>query len=157
MDLSDANLYTLLRSRFPTDLGTTAIETPAGLYYTWRDLERASGRMANWLASLGIAPGARVAVQVEKSPEVLMLYLACLRAGLVYVPLNTAYQRGELEYFLSDAQPALVVCDPVREAEIAPLARAAGARIATLGESREGSLLAQAASHADEFATVRGY
>ena len=154
MDLSDANLYSLLRGRFPTDLDTTAIETPAGLYYTWRDLERASGRVANWLASLGIAPGARVAVQVEKSPEVLMLYLACLRAGLVYVPLNTAYQRGELEYFLSDAQPALVVCDPAREAEIAPLARAAGARIATLGESRDGSLLAQAASHPDEFAIV---
>ena len=154
MTAPDANLYTLLRSRFPENLDATAIETGAGLYYTWRDLERASGRMANWMAREGIAPGARVAVQVEKSPEVLMLYLACLRAGLVYVPLNTAYQRGELEHFLHDAQPALVVCDPAREAEIAPLARAAGAHLATLGESREGSLLRLAAPEPEVFPTV---
>ncbi len=74
----------------------------------------ASGCIAKWLASLQLKRGDRVAVQVEKSPECLMLYLATLRAGMVYVPLNTAYQRSELDYFLRDAEPAVVVCTPAR-------------------------------------------
>jgi malonyl-CoA/methylmalonyl-CoA synthetase len=150
----DANLYTLIEQRFPRDLDSPCIETAAGLVYSWRDLHHGSGRIANWLASLGLSHGARVAVQVEKSPECLMLYLATLRAGLVYLPLNTAYQRSELEYFLKDAEPELVVCTPARQGELEPLARAAHCRhLFTLGEARDGTLLAAAAAHGDAFAT----
>jgi O-succinylbenzoic acid--CoA ligase len=153
-DMTNANFYALVQQRFPTDRGSACIETAEGLVYSWKDLHRGSGRIANWLAALGMAPGARVAVQVEKSPECLMLYLATLRAGLVYLPLNTAYQKAEIEYFLADAQPELVVCTPARRGEIEPLAQRAKCRhVHTLGEARDGSLLQMAAPHADDFDT----
>ena len=69
--------------------------------------------MRSW--SAGVAPGDRVAVQVEKSPEAMLLYLACLRAGAVYLPLNTAYTPAEIDYFLGDAEPRVVVCDPAQQ------------------------------------------
>jgi malonyl-CoA/methylmalonyl-CoA synthetase len=159
--MKNDNLYALIESRLPRDLAAPCIETHDGLVYSWRDLHFASARLAGWLASLNLprdADGvaARVAVQVEKSPEALMLYLATLRAGLVYVPLNTAYQRAEVEYFLNDAQPAVVVCTPARAQEIEPLARAAGVQhVLTLGERRDGTLLAAAAPFPDAFATVQ--
>jgi malonyl-CoA/methylmalonyl-CoA synthetase len=159
--MKNENLYALIESRLPRDLASPCIETHDGLVYSWRDLHFASARLAGWLASLDLprdadGSAARVAVQVEKSPEALMLYLAALRAGLAYVPLNTAYQRGEIEYFLSDAQPAVVVCTPARAREIEPLARAAGVRhVLTLGERRDGTLLAAAAPFPDSFATVQ--
>ncbi len=150
----NSNFYALVEHRFPADLDSVCIETADGLSYSWRDLHRASGRIANWLTSLRLPPGARVAVQVEKSPECLMLYLATLRAGLVYLPLNTAYQQAEIEYFLSDAQPDVVVCAPVRRAELEPLTERAKCRhLHTLGEARDGSLLQVAAPHADAFET----
>src|SRR5690606_8705459 len=112
-----------VESRLPRDLDGAFLETHDGLVYTRRDMHHASARIAGWLKSLALprdayGTPARVVVQVDKSPEALLLYLATLRAGLVYVPLNTAYQRAELEYFLGDAQPAVVVCTPQRHAEI---------------------------------------
>ncbi|MBC8118813.1 MAG: AMP-binding protein, partial [Burkholderiaceae bacterium] len=152
---SDRNLYAEIERRFPADLDSVCIETHDGLSYSWRDMHCASARIAHWMASLGLTPGDRVAVQVEKSPECLMLYLATLRAGMVYVPLNTAYQRSELEHFLRDAEPAVVVCMPARLTEIEPIARAAGCRhVETLGEQRDGTLLTAAAPFSDECATV---
>ncbi|HQR21569.1 MAG TPA: malonyl-CoA synthase [Burkholderiaceae bacterium] len=150
----NSNFYALVERRFPADLDSACIETADGLIYSWRDLHCGSGRIANWLASLHLPAGARVAVQVEKSPECLMLYLATLRAGLVYLPLNTAYQKAEIEYFLGDAQPDVVVCTPARLAEITPLAKKAKCRhVHTLGEMRDGSLLQAAASSPDAFET----
>jgi len=154
------NFYALIESRLPRDLDGACIETPGGLIYSWRDMHRASARIAGWLASLDLGAGAdgqppRVAVQVEKSPEALMLYLATLRAGLAYVPLNTAYQRAEIDYFLRDAQPAVFVCTPQRAAELAPLAQGAGVpHVMTLGEQRDGTLLAAATPFGDAFSTV---
>src|SRR5690606_25694248 len=95
---SNANLYAVLAAGFPEDRGGVAIETP-DRHYSWDDIDRGSARIANLLRSLA-APGARVAVQVHKSPEALMLYLAALRAGLVYLPLNTAYHESEVAYFV---------------------------------------------------------
>ncbi len=153
---SNANVYAAIENRYPTDFDSSCIETLDGLTYSWRDLHLASGCIANWLASLKLKPGDRVAVQVEKSPECLMLYLATLRAGLVYVPLNTAYQRAELDYFLRDAEPAVVVCTPARLAEIEPIARAAHCRhVLTLGEQRDGTLLAAAARFSPDHETVQ--
>ena len=158
--MKNENLYALFEAQFPRDLSAPFLETTAGLVYSWRDLHHASARIAGWLRSLALAPDAdgsppRVAVQVEKSPEALMLYLATLRAGLVFVPLNTAYQRAEIEYFLSDAQPAVFVCSPERTSELRPLAVKAGvAHTVTLGEQRDGTLLEAAAPFPDSFAIV---
>jgi malonyl-CoA/methylmalonyl-CoA synthetase len=149
------NLYQLLASGFPKDKQACAIETHDGLYYSWDDLERATAKMANLLASLKLPKDSRVAVQVEKSPEALFLYLATLRAGLVYLPLNTAYQGAEIEYFLGNAEPAVVVCSPKNYDWVSKLAKSAGTkRVFTLGEERNGTLLDEAAAHSDRFKAV---
>ncbi len=148
------NLYVALRAAFPADLDATAIETcdsAAPRYYTWRDIERASARIANLLASLDLPAGARVAVQTEKSVEALLLYLAVLRAGFLYLPLNTAYQAGEIEYFIGNAEPGVVVCSGRNFPWLSPLAFKAGVQnVFTLNDDASGSLLERAAQHSDE-------
>jgi malonyl-CoA/methylmalonyl-CoA synthetase len=121
--------------------GAAFITTAAGSMWTYGDMLDFSGRLAGRLLALGVKPGDRVAVQVEKSPEALMLYLACLRAGAVYLPLNTAYTLAELDYFVSDAEPALVVVSPASTAAVAPVAAGHGARLETLDNCGGGSLL----------------
>ncbi|HVL77433.1 MAG TPA: malonyl-CoA synthase [Noviherbaspirillum sp.] len=151
----NANLYDLFASRFPADRNTCCIETHDGLYYSWNDLDRASAKLANLLAGLKLPPDARVAVQVEKSPEALLLYLATLRAGLVYLPLNTAYRAAEIEYFIDNAEPAVVVCSPQNFGWVSQLAFKAGVKhVFTLGEDRQGSLLTRAALQSSRFETV---
>jgi malonyl-CoA/methylmalonyl-CoA synthetase len=152
--MTNDNLYARLAAHFPERRDDVAIETHDGLYWTWRDLERASARMANLLASLRLPVGSRVAVQVEKSPEAAVLYLATLRAGHVFVPLNSGYRQAEIEYFVGDAEPAVVVCAPAAAQWIEPIATARGARVLTLGDDRRGTLLESAAAHADTFDTV---
>ena len=156
----NANLYALFQSRFPQDLEACWLETDDGLYYSWRDLERGSAKLANLLHSLNLPQGSRVAVQVEKSPEALMLYLATIRAGLVYLPLNTAYRADEMAYFIGNASPAVVVCSPQNFGWITQLAFKAGtAHVFTLDEPRagknSGSLLSRALHHADHFETIQ--
>ena len=114
------------------------VETTDGRAWTYGDMLATSARFANVLTGLGVQPGDRVAVQVEKSPEALMLYLACVRAGAVYLPLNTGYTLAELDYFIGDAEPALVVCAPKTRIGLEPVATARGARIETLGEHGDG-------------------
>jgi malonyl-CoA/methylmalonyl-CoA synthetase len=148
------NLFAALRANFPADLDATAIETcgtEEPLFYTWRDIERASARIANLFDSLELPAGARIAVQTEKSVEALLLYLAVLRAGFVYLPLNTAYQQSEIDYFIGNAEPSVVVCSPQKFPWISPLAFKAGVQnVFTLGEDRSGSLIERAAWHSDE-------
>jgi malonyl-CoA/methylmalonyl-CoA synthetase len=152
----DSNLFTALRAAFPADLDAVAVETDNGLHYTWRDLERASAMLANLLDSLGLEPGARVAVQVEKSVECMLLYLATLRAGYVYLPLNTAYQSAEIEYFISNAEPSVVVCSPKNFSWVSKIAFKAGAdSVFTLGDDRTGSLLQRAAHCSDQHRPAR--
>ena len=144
--MNDANLFCALRAAFPQDQEATAIETDDGRTYTWRALDELSARMANLLHSLDLPASSRIAVQVEKSVEALALYLATLRAGHVFLPLNTAYQSAEIEYFIGNAEPAVVVCSPAHEGWVRPLAAAAGTRhVFTLGDDRRGSLLDAAA------------
>jgi len=141
------NLYDLLRARFPAERGRPCIETAEGRVYTYADAEAISGRYARRLEQLGVTPGDRVAVQVEKSPEAIFLYLACLRAGAIYLPLNTAYTTGEVRYFLGDAEPRLLVCRPETAAALTPAADQAGvAHVLTLDADGGGSLPAQAAA-----------
>jgi malonyl-CoA/methylmalonyl-CoA synthetase len=152
----NANLYSLFASRFPGDKSACCIETHEGLSYSWNDLEHATARIANFLTGLDLPPGSRIAVQVEKSPEALMLYLATIRAGFVYLPLNTAYRASEIDYFLNNAEPAVVVCSPPNFGWVSSIAFKAGAaHVFTLGEERDGTLLARAAHQADNFETVR--
>ncbi|RLJ68339.1 malonate--CoA ligase [Sulfurisoma sediminicola] len=149
------NLYALLTRHFPKDPRAPCMILPDGRVWTYGDIERASGRIANLIASLGLRPGDRVAAQVEKSAEALVLYLACLRAGMVFLPLNPAYQRHELEYFLGDAQPGLFVCRPQMRTLADEVAAKAGvAHVLELDDAGHGSLVDAAAPHADAFRTV---
>ncbi|MBP6899088.1 MAG: malonyl-CoA synthase [Burkholderiaceae bacterium] len=148
------NLFSALRAAFPADLDATAIEQLdgplAGGRYRWRDLDRASAMIANLLQGLDLPPASRVAVQVEKSVEALMLYLAVLRAGHVFLPLNTAYQEAEIGYFIGNAEPAVVVCAPKNFPWVSRIAFNAGtAHVFTLGDDRSGSLLERAAHCSD--------
>jgi malonyl-CoA/methylmalonyl-CoA synthetase len=125
---------------------------PDGTATSYSAFLEATGRMANALTALGVAVGDRVAVQVEKSPAMLALYLACARAGAVFLPLNTAYTIPELDYFLGDAEPALVVCDPARREGVGGIAR--GARVETLDAEGAGSLQDLAAGQSPAFDTL---
>jgi malonyl-CoA/methylmalonyl-CoA synthetase len=114
-----------------------------------------SGRIANLLIAQGVRPGDRVAVQVEKSVEMILLYLACVRAGAALLPLNTAYTLTELEYFLGDAEPAMIVCGPEKEAGVTALAGKLGlAAPMTLDSEGQGTLSARASSLASDFTDV---
>ena len=126
-----------------------------GSVRTYRAAYATSGRIANALVASGVKLGDRVAAQVEKSAEALLLYLACLRAGAVYLPLNTAYTLAEIEYFISDAEPKLVVVGPAAKAGIEPIARKHGAAaIETLAADGTGSLMTLAKSQAETFTDV---
>ena len=141
MELSEtmnANLYALLQSRFPQDRSFTALEVVSGRTYSYAMLEESTARYAGFIRSLGVAAGDRIAVQVEKSPEALFLYLACLQSGAVYLPLNSAYQEGEVDYFLGDAMPKIVVYQPKNEAWMRTLCDKHGIRHGfTLAEDNE--------------------
>ena len=153
MHNNNDNLFAALRAGFPADLDATAIECAdaEGLSYSWRDLERGTAMLANLLESLDLPAGSRVAVQTEKSVEALMLYLAVLRAGLVYLPLNTAYLAAEIEYFIGNAEPAVVVCAPRCFGWVSKLAFKCGTRhVFTLGEDRSGTLLDRASQMSDQ-------
>jgi malonyl-CoA/methylmalonyl-CoA synthetase len=149
------NLYSVLEKGFPKDRQSCALETHDGLYYSWSDLERATAMMANLLHGLGIPKGSRVAVQVEKSPEALFLYLATIKAGYVYLPLNTAYQAAEIEYFIQNAEPAVMVCSSKNFAWVSKIAFKSGTgHVFTLDDNRTGTLLDRAATQSDRFKTV---
>ena len=148
--MSNQNLFVALRDAFPADLDRAAVETDNGLSYSWRDLDRATAMMANLLDSLDLPPASRIAVQVEKSVEAMVLYLATLRAGHVFLPLNTAYQSTEIEYFIGNAEPAVVVCSPKNHGWVSKIAFTAGTQyVFTLGDDRTGSLLERAAHCSD--------
>jgi malonyl-CoA/methylmalonyl-CoA synthetase len=148
------HLFDLIRL-YGTDSAKTFIETEDGTRFTYEDLFAATGRFANALVAAGVKPGDRVAVQVEKSPGALFLYLACVRAGAIFLPLNTGYTFAELEYFLSDAEPALVVCDPARREGIAEIAAKTGVpAVETLGRGKDGSLWHKAGAEKPAFDTV---
>jgi len=126
------------------------LETAEGRVVTYGGMTALSGRLASALVALGVEPGDRVAVQAEKSVEALALYLAVVRAGAVYLPLNMAYTRAEVSYFVGDAEPRLLVVDPDRR-EIVAAGGSGGPRVETLGAAGEGTLMAQADSMADQF------
>ncbi|HEX4151682.1 MAG TPA: malonyl-CoA synthase [Steroidobacteraceae bacterium] len=149
----NGNLFIALRERFPADMNSAAVRVadPAPgcpAVFSWRGLNEASARIANLLESLDLPPGARVAMQAEKSVEALIVYLAVLRAGYVFLPLNPAYQAAEIEYFLEDAEPSVVVCPDKALERVTALARERDiAHVFSLNEDRTGTLLEAARTH----------
>src|SRR5438876_2434583 len=151
--IMNANLFSRLFDGLddPTRL---AIETADGQRISYGELISRAGQMANVLVSRGVKPGDRVAAQTEKSVPGLVLYLAAVRAGAVYLPLNTAYTLNELEYFITDSEPSLVVCDPSGAEGIGKIAAKVGARVETLGADGKGSLTEAADKAEAAFETV---
>lgn len=149
------NLYTRISGAFPDDLDhpfATFADAPP---FSYADLDARSAAFANVLTDLGVAIGDRVAVQADKSIDMLMLYLGCLRAGAIFLPLNTAYTPHELDYFMRDAEPALVVTSTAKRGEIEGLAQAAGVRrVEDLDSTGTGSLSRLADAAPTGFATV---
>ncbi len=154
-----SNLYAAFADHLPQDRLAVLMTTDNGRVYTYEDAERFSAQMANCLIQAGLSAGDRVTVQVEKSPEMLWLYLGVLRAGLVFHPLNTAYTEEELAYFLENAEPAAVVCDESSEAMFNRLCRRTGvARLYTLNADGSGTLAAASGACSQQFnnAKTRG-
>lgn len=128
-------------------------------YYTYQDVMDVSARFANVLTNMGVKPGDRVAVQVPKSIEALTLYLATVRAGAVFLPLNTAYTASEISYYLENASPTVFVCDPNRAEEYTSLAQDLDVRLETMGvwqneETSAGTMLDAGLKASTTFETV---
>ena len=143
------HLFDAIRRSIPAD-DAVFIET-AERRWTYGDMLEWSGRIAGAIDTLGVRPGDRVAVQVEKSAHALMLYLACIRCGAIYLPLNTAYTLAELDYFIGDAEPRLVVADPKAADGIRTIASKHGALVETLDEHGGGTLLELAKDESPDF------
>ena len=148
----NANLYALLESHFPDTVGQPCLIVHGGSAIDYDQLAADSARMANVLVDAGCRVGDRIAVQVDKPWQVVPLYLAALRAGLVYLPLNIAYQRSELDYFFEDAKPRVAVCSPERLGVVETIAR--GATVLTL-DAGGGELWARAQHASETFDVVQ--
>ncbi|ARE40481.1 Acetoacetyl-CoA synthetase [Rhodovulum sp. P5] len=134
--------------------GTPFLHLPDGTTLTHDAFLRLAARFAHVLTARGLRPGDRLAAQVQKSPQALALYAACVQAGIVFLPLNTAYTVDELTYFIENSGAALVVCDGPKAADIAPVCDRLGARLETLNADGTGSLAEAAQSMPDAFETV---
>ena len=146
------NLYTAIQTALTERSSEVVLETETHRW-TGSELDAWVGRFASALIRMGLKPGDRIAVQVEKSAENIALYLAALRVGAIYVPLNTAYVPREVEYFFNDASPRLCVVAPERESVLSKTARDVGVEtVATLGANGEGSLLDPVANTVDQAA-----
>src|SRR4051794_23392420 len=150
------NLYALFESRFPADRDEPLMHLAEGGVVSYAAADEGAARYAALLAGLGLNPGDRVAVQVEKSPEALLVYLGCLRAGLAYLPLNSAYQEAEVAYFLENAEPRAVVAQPRSMEWLPMLAERLGIRhVFSLGTDGTGTLLDASEGAPQRFATVQ--
>ncbi|MEY2758497.1 MAG: long-chain-fatty-acid-CoA ligase protein [Pseudomonadota bacterium] len=105
-------LHDLLVNGFPPDKAKPCFVRPDGFFVTYAQLLDGASSVAGQLVAEGVRPGDRVALQAEKSVEGVMVYLGALRAGAVFVPLNSAYTPSEIAYFRADAEPCVFIDDP---------------------------------------------
>ena len=155
MPLSNANLYAHFQDQFKRFHDKIALETPGGLKWSYGHIDREAARIANFLSGQGVQVGDRVSVQAAKSPQALTLYLACLRAGFVYHPLNTGYKESELGYFLGNAEPSAVICDSRDRALMEKLcAENSVGALLTLDADGSGSLIDEAADCEADYPVV---
>ncbi len=148
------NIYELFATKFADALNAPFLNVPGGSTYTYGQVDRRSAVFAAVLAEAGAQVGDRVVVQVEKSADAVALYLACLRAGFVYVPLNTAYTPEEVGFFLGDADPAVFVFKPKRASKLKPVADIAGVPATMTISSKGAGTLADAAVDASPATAV---
>ena len=141
-----SNLFSNFQENFPDDLDSEFLVTSKGRQVSYLELNDASARIANCLLESGASPGDRITVQVEKSVESIFLYLACLRSGLVYHPLNTAYKSSELSFFIENAEPTIVVCSTEAIDIFKSIASKEGIKaLLTLDSDGSGTLMQEAA------------
>jgi len=153
--VNNCNMYLEIARIVATDPDRVAIEFADGATFTYGALDAEVARYANGLRDAGLQPGDRVAVQVQKSVASLFVYLACLRAGLVYLPLNTAYRSTELDYFLRDAEPGLILVEPEHQAAMNELSSATiGANVMTLDEGDKEGFAQRVAAAGSQYQTV---
>jgi malonyl-CoA/methylmalonyl-CoA synthetase len=145
------NLFARFSRHFPEDLSKVLLTTPEGDAYSYADALDESARLALCLTDMGLKPGDRVTVQIEKSPVAVWLYLACLRAGFVFHPLNTGYQFDELVYFVDNAEPSIIVCDPAQEQLFRELVKGKNCEVLTLDANGDGQLSDAAQEAPPEF------
>ena len=146
--MREETLTALVAERWPgRPEATTFLEVPGGVTLSYADADREIARLAHALGALGVRRGDRVAVQVEKSPAAILLYLACVRAGAVLLPMNTAYTADEVEYLVGDAEPSLLVQDPGRPGR-------PDLTVATLDAAGHGTLADAAAAQPDKYEAV---
>lgn len=148
------NLFETFMAGFPADRQRPLLITAQGDGCNYLDARQRSARLATALTSLGLAPGDRVTVQAPRCPELIWLYLACLRGGFIYHPLNDAYQSAELKYFIEDAKPSVVVCAPADREQFAALTANTACRVLTLDTQGRGSLMDACADARPEFETM---
>ena len=140
--MNNQNLFSILHERGFSNPGAPCLTIHGGRRWTYGEIDALSAQMAGALMATGARPGDRISVQIEKSAENVALYLAALRSGLVYTPLNTAYTKDEIAYFLEDGEPAIFVCDPAQEEALATVAKQTGCNaVLTIDENGDGSLM----------------
>lgn len=140
------SLFSLIELSLADDPARIVLEAPDRMRgpreWSAERLLTAAAQFASLFSDLGLVKGARVALQVEKSPEALAIYLACLRGGFVFLPMNTAYRLDEVDYLIGNAEPALVICDPAAEAGVKEIASRHGTpHVLTLDTEAQGSLM----------------
>jgi malonyl-CoA/methylmalonyl-CoA synthetase len=133
---------------------TVFLQLQDGTTFTHGQFLQQAAQYAHVLSDFGLRPGDRVAVQIEKSPHSLAIYAACVQAGLIFLPLNTAYTASELSYFIEDSGARVIICDPKSEMSLAMIAQATGARLETMDAAGQGSFAQKAAPHPLKFTTV---
>jgi malonyl-CoA/methylmalonyl-CoA synthetase len=138
---TNRNLFAILARNFPKEPAAALLETADGTVHSYGEMLEQSARIGRALIAAGARPGERVMVQVEKTPEAVALYLAALRIGAIYLPLNTGYRRDEVEYFLADAAPKVVVVTPGSPLADDSLVKDHGARMLTLDAQGRGGLI----------------
>jgi len=125
-----------------------------GQIITYKNFLKLSAKISNAFLDLGLTPGDCVAIQVQKSPEMLNIYAACAQAGLVFLPLNPSYTVEELEYFVENSEARLIICDELNKEPLSQIARQLGVSIETLNADGTGSIIARSLPLSDKFKTV---
>jgi malonyl-CoA/methylmalonyl-CoA synthetase len=134
--------------------GNPFLRLADGSVVTYAAFLARAAQMAHVLMQGGLQPGDRLAVQVQKSPEALALYAACVQAGVVFLPLNTAYTTDELSYFIDDSGARMIVCDAKVAGALTPIATRAGSRLETLNADGSGTLTDSARAMPESFQSI---
>ena len=154
MTKENYNLFSLFDESNSQDQSKPILILEDGTEYNYDQINSISSQIASYFMDSGILPGERISVQVDKSPESLCLYLACLRAGLTYHPLNPDYTESELEFFISNAEPSLIVCSEEKIESFKSLARANNiSHVYTLNHDGNGTLIEHSKNSMKDFVT----